>query len=62
MQECEMFLSANSIYKTPSCVASVDDESIKKVIKNMAVKMRSHHQPGCSYIEAINDFITTHAN
>jgi glutamyl-tRNA reductase len=35
---------------------------IQKVIKNMAVKMRKQHQPGCSYIEAINDFITSHRN
>jgi hypothetical protein len=25
----------------------------------MAVKMRQQNQPGCFYIEAINDFITT---
>lgn len=40
----------------------VNQFAIHKVIKNMAVKMRQQHQPGCSYIEAINDFITSHQN
>ncbi len=45
-----------------SPVIPVNQFAIKKVIKNMAVKMRQQHQPGCSYIEAINDFITSHQN
>ncbi len=32
-------------------------EAIQKVINNMAVKMRCANQPGCNYIEAINDYI-----
>ena len=32
---------------------------IQKVINGMAVKMRYHHQPGCQYIEALNDFMAT---
>ena len=40
----------------------VNQFAIHRVIKNMAVKMQKQHQPGCSYIEAINDFITTHRN
>jgi len=32
-------------------------EDIQKVINVMAIKMRSHNQRGCHYIEAINDFI-----
>jgi glutamyl-tRNA reductase len=35
------------------------EERIQKVINGMAVKMRTQHQPGCQYIEAINDFIST---
>lgn len=31
--------------------------SVHKVIKNMAVKMREDHRPGCIYLEALNDFI-----
>lgn len=41
---------------------AINQFAIHRVIKNMAVKMRKQHQPGCSYIEAINDFITTHRN
>lgn len=35
------------------------EEKIQKVISGMASKMRKQHQPGCHYIEAINDFIST---
>lgn len=34
-------------------------DKIQKVIDGMAVKLRLQHQPGCHYIEAINDFIST---
>jgi glutamyl-tRNA reductase len=65
MHRCEMFLStyncANTI-ATISPVLTVNQYAIQKVIKNMALRMRQQHQPGCSYIEAINDFITTHTN
>jgi glutamyl-tRNA reductase len=63
MHHCQMFLSA-STYTTDTTapVTTVNEQAIQKVIKNMAVKMRIQHQPGCSYIEAINDFITTHKN
>ncbi len=61
MHHCQMFLSTYTT-TTTSSVTPVNQQAIKKVIKNMAVKMRSQHQPGCSYIEAINDFITTHVN
>lgn len=69
MHQCRMFLSAcNNSSKienaaaTNEAPAGINQYAIHKVIKNMAVKMRRHHQPGCSYIEAINDFITTHRN
>ena len=32
-------------------------EAIQKIINHMAVKMRCINQPGCNYIEAINDYI-----
>lgn len=35
----------------------VDTEVIQKVINTMAVKMRCANQPGCNYIQAINDYI-----
>lgn len=37
------------------------EDKIQKVINGMAVKMRTQNQPGCHYIEAINDFIATAA-
>lgn len=46
----------------PCSILAMNQFAIQKVIKNMAVKMRKQHQPGCSYIEAINDFITSHRN
>lgn len=63
MHNCELYLSSYTTYTTDTTSLSpVNVKVIQKVIKNMAVKMRSKHQPGCSYIEAINDFITTHRN
>jgi len=35
------------------------DSSIQKVVNNTAVKMRTQFKPGCNYIEAINDFISS---
>ena len=34
------------------------NERIQKVISGMAVRMRSRHQPGCHFIEALHEFIT----
>jgi glutamyl-tRNA reductase len=63
MHNCELYLSSYTTYTSDTTsFAPVNVNVIQKVIKNMAVKMRSKHQPGCSYIEAINDFITTHQN
>ena len=63
MHNCELYVSAYNTYTTnTTSIAPINPVTIQKVIKNMAVKMREQHQPGCSYIEAINDFITTHRN
>ena len=35
----------------------LNPQAVQKVINQMAVKMRCVNQPGCNYIEAINDFI-----
>lgn len=61
MHNCELYQSLHAHY-TSGITADTNQYAIQKVIKNMAVKMRNQHQPGCSYIEAINDFITTHRN
>lgn len=59
MENCSLFQSAYS-----AASVTVDDTSvtIQKVINTMAVKMRNQMQPGCNYIEAINDFITSRVN
>ena len=57
MHQCEMFLSAHPTYSTvttdPRC-----KYAIQKVLNTTAVKMRSANQPGCNYINAINEFIS----
>jgi glutamyl-tRNA reductase len=63
MHSCGLYLSIYTGYSSNTSTPTiVNQHAIQKVIKNMAVKMRRQHQPGCSYIEAINDFITTHRN
>ena len=63
MHYCELYLSTYTNYSTTtSALRPVNQDAIQKVIKNMAIKMRQQHRPGCSYIEAINDFITAHRN
>lgn len=32
-------------------------EKVQKVLNNMAVKLKEEKRPGCSYIEAINDYV-----
>lgn len=51
MNKCSLFSAAH-----PSPL--IDQDAIQKVVNTVAVKMRSQHQPGCYYIEAINDFMT----
>ncbi|MEO6670054.1 MAG: glutamyl-tRNA reductase [Ferruginibacter sp.] len=51
-----------SIVEPVSCNDRRAEDKIQKVINGMAVKMRSQNQPGCHYIEAINDFISTASN
>jgi glutamyl-tRNA reductase len=53
MHSCDLFLSSYPAFAGP-----VDPAAIQKVVNNVAVKMRRQHQPGCYYIEAINDFMT----
>jgi glutamyl-tRNA reductase len=60
MHQCNLFLAAYSNLDKP--VQNCSSDTIQKVINNMALKMRQRHQPGCNYIEAINDFITSSVN
>ncbi|CAN5620532.1 glutamyl-tRNA reductase [soil metagenome] len=58
MHECNLFINMH-----PNLGATythhTSSDSIQKVINNMAAKMRQQRKPGCNYIEAINDFITS---
>jgi glutamyl-tRNA reductase len=51
MHNCSLFSATH-----PSPL--IDQDAIQKVVNTVAIKMRSQHQPGCYYIEAINDFMT----
>ncbi|MGI8950963.1 MAG: glutamyl-tRNA reductase [Chitinophagaceae bacterium] len=54
MDECNLFSEMNSEINGYN-----KDSSIQKVVNNTAVKMRTQFKPGCNYIEAINDFISS---
>src|SRR5205085_1712193 len=58
MHQCKMFINTCNTFTTTTVTNSpviVNQYAIQRVIKNMAVKMKQQHNPGCSYIEAIND-------
>lgn len=40
----------------PECTHN-NEENVHKLIKNMAVKLKAEHRPGCIYLETINDFM-----
>ena len=52
MHTCDMYLATTH-------ATAIDQAAIQKVVNTVAVKMRNQHQPGCYYIEAINDFMTS---
>lgn len=56
MQQCNLYLAVlpQKSNHTP--------QSVQKAINSMAVKMRNTQQPGCNFIEAINDFISSSIN
>ena len=56
MHSCKLYQS--SYHTTDS--HNIDKASIQKVVNSVAVKMQQQQQPGCYYIEAINDFMTIH--
>lgn len=57
MHGCSLFIAMNN----QSAAFQPKGESIQKVINSMALKMREQHTPGCHYIAAINDYITSRA-
>jgi glutamyl-tRNA reductase len=59
MHNCKMFLSLHSENTTSTtCPITGNRYAIQKVLNTTAVKMRSANQPGCNYIQAINEFIS----
>ena len=48
-----------ALYSPTDRSLTIDQAAIQKVVNSVAVKMREQHQPGCHYIEAINDFMTS---
>jgi glutamyl-tRNA reductase len=62
MHNCGLYTSyINRQNKTISTATSTELK-IQKVVNGMAIKMRSQNQHGCSYIDAINEFIATGTN
>ncbi|MEP7319635.1 MAG: hypothetical protein ABI921_12865, partial [Panacibacter sp.] len=61
MQQCNLFLAVQPNFGEDA-TTNPNADHIQKTISNMALKMRTQHQPGCYYIEAINDFITCTVN
>jgi len=61
MHECNLFIAMHPNLGDLASLHNSSD-SIQKVINNMALKMRQQSKPGCNYIEAINDFITSRVN
>ncbi len=57
MNSCKMFLA-----QYPISPATINHQKIQKVVNYTAVKMRTQYQTGCTYIEAINHYITETAN
>ena len=60
MHDCSLYMSSHSVEQ--KMLQPLNTVAIQKVINNMAVKMRCTHQPGCNYIEAINDYIGSTTN
>ncbi|MEP7143247.1 MAG: glutamyl-tRNA reductase [Ferruginibacter sp.] len=61
MHTCNLYINYSAT-QTPVIACINPEEKIQKVINGMAVKMRSQNQRGCSYIEAINEYIATGTN
>jgi glutamyl-tRNA reductase len=61
---CDLFHAAASQNAADAGDAQQENhaDTIQKVINNMAMKMRRQGMPGCNYIEALNDYITSRVN
>jgi glutamyl-tRNA reductase len=57
-----MAINESNSLSSYTTISTLCDAELQKLVNNMAVKMKQQHLPGCFYIEAINDYITTAAN
>ncbi len=62
MHNCDLYISYITRQNAAVCTATNTETRIQKVVNGMAIKMRHQNQPGCSYIDAINEFIATGTN
>ncbi len=62
LHSCQLYTGTYTSTHSVNFIPEKPEARIQKVITTMAVKMRSHNQRGCQYIEAINDFMATGTN
>jgi len=62
MHSCQLYISYFTKQNIYPVTEINTDLKIQKVINGMAIKMRNQNQGGCSYINAINEFIATGTN
>jgi glutamyl-tRNA reductase len=62
MNNCDLYISYIARQNASVITATNTETKIQKVVNGMAIKMRSQNQRGCSYIDAINEFIATGTN
>jgi glutamyl-tRNA reductase len=59
MHFCNLYNNRSAIPMPAIIDTTADDEKIQKIITGMAIKMLTRNQVGCTYIEAINEYIAT---
>lgn len=57
MHSCNLYNNRSAIPMPAIIDTTADDEKIQKIITGMAIKMLTRNQVGCTYIEAINEYI-----
>ncbi len=62
MRDCNLYISYIARQNEPLHNATGTATKIQKVVNGTAIKMRSQNRRGCSYIDAINEFIATGTN
>jgi glutamyl-tRNA reductase len=62
MYNCDLYTSYINRQNKLTSTATNTELKIQRVVNGMAIKMRSQNQHGCSYIDAINEFMATGTN